>query len=106
LPQIRNVPTSKLLMGNLRPNDRRVQLLNESLYAEMLIHTHTHKTLTLVIVVKSVCLIAVANCMSKYFYVGGLPTPPHNPVLGGQGSHSLYDPSSSVCLARKALPRA
>jgi len=104
LPEIRNVPGSKLLLGNLRRNDRQVQLLNESPYAEMLIHIY--KTLNLVIGVKSVWLIAIAKCMSKYFYAGGLPTPPQNPILGGQGSHSLYDPSSLVCLAREALPGA
>jgi hypothetical protein len=75
LPQIRNVSSSKLLLGNLRPgnlrpNDRYVQLLNESLYAEMLIPIY--KTPIVVIVVKSVWLVAIANCISKYFYVGGL----------------------------------
>jgi hypothetical protein len=33
LPQIRNVLSSKLLLGNRRPNDRQVQILNESRYA-------------------------------------------------------------------------
>ena len=65
MPQIRNVLSSKLLLGNLRPNDRQVHLLDESLYDEMLIYIY--KTLILVIGVKSAWLIAIANCMSKSY---------------------------------------
>lgn len=82
MPQILNVPSSNLFLCYLRPNERQVELLNErqvqlpneSLYAEILVHIYI-----VVIVVKSVWLFAIANCMSKYFYVGGLSAPPQNP---------------------------
>jgi len=43
--------------------------------------------------------------MSNYnFYVGGVPTQPHNPHPGGPVDYSLSDPYPLTCLAWVALP--
>jgi hypothetical protein len=56
-------------------------------------------------VLKSVWLIAVMKCISKYFVdVGRLPARQHNLQPEGPVYHSLSNPPSSVCLARVSLP--